>query len=218
LPDIGGLLEAAVPGAQQVQRLAAQNDKEALEEIHTERSQKDNLCRTVWQREREEMQGHVNRLQGQVLAAANDKKRSEEDRAVWQRERKEEMHRKVDTFINRLRKEVSAADKAKALLEVMHKRQEEDRAGWQREMEEMQRQVKICWEEDSAVWQREREVFEGQVNTYINRLREEVLASANAKALFAGRATRPVKSRKLWGKSRKGQGVAGGDTQEKRGG
>jgi hypothetical protein len=180
LPDVGGLLEAAVLD---VQRLAAGHDKEALEEIHTERSEKDNLCQTVWQREREEMQGHVNRLQEEVLAAANDKKRSEEDRAVWQREREEEMHRKVDICINRLREEVSAVDKAKALLEEMRKRREEDRVVWKLEREEMQRQVNICWEEDRAVWQREREEFQGQVNTCINRLREEVLASSNAKAL-----------------------------------
>ena len=183
LPDIGGRLEAAVPDAQQVQGLAAENDKEALEEIHNERSEKDNLCRTVWQHEREEMQGHVNRLQEEVLAAANDKKRSEEDRAVWQREREEEIHRKVDICINRLREAVSAADKAKSLLEEMCKKREEDRAVWQREMDEMQRQVNICWEEDSAVWQHEREEFQRQVNTYINRLREEVLSSSNVKAL-----------------------------------
>ena len=127
LPDIGGLLETAVTDAQQKQRSAAENDKETLEEIHTERSKKDNLCRTVWQREREKMQGQVNRLQEEVMAAANDKKRSEEDRSVWQREMEEEMHRKVDICIDRLREEVSVADKTKALLEEMHKRREEDR-------------------------------------------------------------------------------------------
>ena len=61
--------------------------------------------KAVWQREREEIQLQVNRLQEEVLAAANAKasleeirKRSEEDKAVWQRER-EEMQQQV----NRLR-------------------------------------------------------------------------------------------------------------------
>ncbi len=69
------------------------------------------------------------------------------------------------------------------MLEEMRKVREENRAVWQLEREEMQRQVNICWEVDRAVRQREREEFQRQVNTCINRLRGEVLASANAKAL-----------------------------------
>ena len=71
-PDVAGLLRSAVPDAQKVQRLAAEHDK-ALHEIHTERSQTDNLCRTAWQREREEMQRHVNKLQEEVGGAGSSK-------------------------------------------------------------------------------------------------------------------------------------------------
>jgi small ubiquitin-related modifier len=74
LSDVGGLLEqvSAVPDVGQVQRLAAENAKASLEEIR-KRSEKD---KAVWQREKEEMQRQLNRLQEEVLAAANNK-------AVW---------------------------------------------------------------------------------------------------------------------------------------
>ena len=66
-------------------------------------SARGNRCRgkstgvkAVWQREEQEMQRQVNRLQGELLAAANAKasleemrKRREEDQTLWQRERKE---------------------------------------------------------------------------------------------------------------------------------
>ena len=63
-----------------------------------------------------------------MLAATNDKKRSKEDRSVCQREREEEIHRKVDIYINRMREEVSTADKVKVLQEEMRKKREEDRS------------------------------------------------------------------------------------------
>ena len=59
LPDVGCQLQPAAPDAEQVQRLASENSKTSLEEIH-KGSKKD---KTVWQREREEMKQQVNRLQ-----------------------------------------------------------------------------------------------------------------------------------------------------------
>ena len=88
LSDVGGLLEQvpAVPDVEQVQKLAAENAKASLEEIR-KRSEKD---KAVWQREKEEMQRQLNRLQEEALAAANNKasleemrKRLEVDKAVW---------------------------------------------------------------------------------------------------------------------------------------
>jgi hypothetical protein len=68
LPDVGGLLEQE-PAAhvEQVQRLASQNAKASLEEIR-KRSEEE---KAAWQREKKEMQQQVNRLQEEVLAAAN---------------------------------------------------------------------------------------------------------------------------------------------------
>jgi hypothetical protein len=95
LPDIGGLLEQdpAVPDVKQVQNLASENVETSLEEFH-KRSEED---KTVWQREREEMQREVNRLREEVVATGNGKaslvemckKREEEEKALSQRERDE---------------------------------------------------------------------------------------------------------------------------------
>jgi len=90
----------------------------------------------------------------------------------------------------------------------MRKRREEDRAVWQREREEMQRQVNMCWEEDRAVWQREREEFQG-ASKHMHRQ-----AATRGPSIIQCQGTRATRS----AKSRKGQGVAGGDAQEKRGG
>ena len=202
LSHVGGLLEheSAVPDVEQVQKLAAENAKASLEEIR-KRSEKD---KAVWQREKEEMQRQVNRLEQEVLAEANDKaslekicKRRDEDKAVWQHE-KEEAQRQV----KRLQQEVLAAANDKASLEKIRKKREKDKAAWQREKEEMQRQVKWLQEEvlsaandkasleemrkrrdeDKAAWQHEKEEMQGKVNRCVNRLRVEVLAAENAKA------------------------------------
>ena len=61
---------------QQAQRLASENVKASLEKIR-KKSQED---KAVWQREREEMQRQVKRLQEEVLAAANAKASLEEIR------------------------------------------------------------------------------------------------------------------------------------------
>ena len=61
---------------EQVQRLESENAKASLEEIR-KRSEQD---KTVWQREKKEMQQQVNRLQEEVLAAANAKASMEEIR------------------------------------------------------------------------------------------------------------------------------------------
>jgi hypothetical protein len=111
-----------------------------LQEIHVSHHKRSEEDKTVWQREREEIQGQVNRLRVEVLAAENDNatlgdicKEHEEDKA-GQRER-EAMQ------VNRLREELLAAANAKASLDEMSKKREEDKAVWQREREEMQRQV-----------------------------------------------------------------------------
>jgi hypothetical protein len=69
LPDVGGLLEQepAAPDVGRVQGLAAPNAKASLEEIR----KRSEGGKAVWQREREEMQQQVKRLQEEVLAAAN---------------------------------------------------------------------------------------------------------------------------------------------------
>jgi hypothetical protein len=61
LPDVGGLLEQepAAPDVEQVQRLASENANASLEEIR-KRSEED---KAVWQRDREELQQQINRLQ-----------------------------------------------------------------------------------------------------------------------------------------------------------
>jgi hypothetical protein len=61
LPDVGGLLEQepAAPDVEQVQRLASENANASLEEIR-KRSEED---KAVLQREREELQQQINRLQ-----------------------------------------------------------------------------------------------------------------------------------------------------------
>jgi hypothetical protein len=100
LTDVGGLLEQepAAPDVEQSQRLASENTKDSLEEIH-KRSEED---KSVWQCEKKEMQQQLNRLQEEVLTTENAKasleeirKRSEEDKAVWQREKKE-IHQQVN--------------------------------------------------------------------------------------------------------------------------
>jgi hypothetical protein len=100
-----------------------------LQEIHVSHHKRSEEDKTVWQREREEIQGQVNRLRVEVLAAENDNatlgdicKEHEEDKAALQRER-EEMQRQL----NRLRDEVLAAANDKAPLEEMRKSSEEDR-------------------------------------------------------------------------------------------
>jgi hypothetical protein len=67
LPDVGGLLEQepAAPDVEQVQRLASENAKALLEEMH-KRSEEE---KAVWQREKKEMKRKVNRLQEEVLAS-----------------------------------------------------------------------------------------------------------------------------------------------------
>jgi hypothetical protein len=71
LPDVGGLLEQepAAPNVEQVQRLASDNAKTSLEEIR-KRSEEE---KAVWQREKKEMKMEVDRLQEEVLPAANVK-------------------------------------------------------------------------------------------------------------------------------------------------
>jgi formylmethanofuran dehydrogenase subunit D len=65
LPDVGGLLEQepAAPDVEQVQRIASENAKAIRKRSEEEK--------VVWQHEKKEMQQQVNRLQEEVLAAAN---------------------------------------------------------------------------------------------------------------------------------------------------
>jgi hypothetical protein len=152
LPDVGGLLEQepAAPDVGQVQRLAAENAEASLEEIR-KRSAAD---KSVWQREREEMQRQANRLKEEVMAAENAKAENakaleemrqgrEEDKAAWVRER-EEMQRQVNSNVEHLQ---LAAKHAEASLEEMRERREEDMAVWQRERDEMQQHVNRLQEE-----------------------------------------------------------------------
>jgi hypothetical protein len=81
----------------------SENAKASLEEIH-KRNEDD---KAVWQREKKEMQQQVNRLQEEVLAAANAN--------AWL----EEMQQQV----NRLKEEVLAAANANAYLEEIRVQQ-----------------------------------------------------------------------------------------------
>ncbi len=141
LPDVGGILkqEPAFPDVEQVQLLTAEKAKASLEEI----CKRSDLDEAFWQREREEIQGEVNRcvsrLRMEVLAAENAKtsleemlKRNEKDKAVWQYER-ESIHRQI----SRLQEEVLATEHSNALFEDIHKRSGEDKSVWQCEREEM---------------------------------------------------------------------------------
>ena len=111
-----GLLEQepAAPSVEQVERLASKNAKASLEEIRNKCEEE----KAVWQREKEEMQRQLNRLQEELLATANAKASLEEicqtalsSSLLLQREMEEMQHQ-----VNRLREEVLAATNANAWL------------------------------------------------------------------------------------------------------
>jgi hypothetical protein len=130
----------AVPDVEQVERVAAENAKSALEKIR-KMSGED---KAVWECERKKMQWQVNRLREEALAAENARhgleemcsrsrallemcrrsrtlledmcRKSKEDKTVWQREREE-----IQGQVHRLRAEVLAAANAKASLDEMSK-------------------------------------------------------------------------------------------------
>jgi hypothetical protein len=137
--------------------------------------------KTVWQFEREEMQGEVNKcvniLREEVRAAENAKvsleemrKGREEETTVWQRER-EEMLRQV----KRLREEVMAAENDNTTLGDICKENEEEKT--------------VC--------QCERQAIQEQVN----KLREDVLAEAKARRCWR-RCTRKVRRIRQSGSAR----------------
>ena len=106
LSDIGGLLELdpAVNDVEQVQvqMLASEYAKALLDEIRKRNSEE----KTLWVREREEMQRQVSRLQEEVWEAENAK---------------ESLFLLGKAAVNRLQEQVLAAENAKASLELLGK-------------------------------------------------------------------------------------------------